>query len=182
MRTRISSAIVAVAALGLAAPAALAAELHVQMQRATPTGPGETIGTVSISAGVSGVVIFTTNLHGLPPGQHGFHVHEKGDCGPGTTGGAYPEVTLAGAAGGQWDPGHTGRHAGPTGEGHLGDLPVLEVDNNGVAKETLSAPRIKDMAALKGHSLMIHAGGDNYSDQPKPLGGGGARIACGVIE
>jgi Cu-Zn family superoxide dismutase len=44
------------------------------------------------------------------------------------------------------------------------------------------APRIKDIQALKGHALMIHAGGDNYSDQPKPLGGGGARIACGVIE
>jgi Cu-Zn family superoxide dismutase len=29
---------------------------------------------------------------------------------------------------------------------------------------------------------MIHAGSDNYSDSPKPLGGGGARIACGVIE
>jgi superoxide dismutase, Cu-Zn family len=28
---------------------------------------------------------------------------------------------------------------------------------------------------------MIHAGGDNYADQPQPLGGGGARIACGVI-
>ncbi|MBF9200908.1 superoxide dismutase, partial [Acinetobacter baumannii] len=24
--------------------------------------------------------------------------------------------------------------------------------------------------------------GDNYSDSPLPLGGGGARIACGVIK
>jgi Cu-Zn family superoxide dismutase len=32
-----------------------------------------------------------------------------------------------------------------------------------------------------GHSIMIHAGGDNYSDQPAPLGGGGARIACGKL-
>ena len=44
------------------------------------------------------------------------------------------------------------------------------------------APRITDLAALRGKTLMIHAGGDNYSDQPKPLGGGGARIACGVIQ
>lgn len=29
---------------------------------------------------------------------------------------------------------------------------------------------------------MIHAGSDNYSDDPKPLGGGGDRIACGVIQ
>ena len=40
----------------------------------------------------------------------------------------------------------------------------------------------KDVSALRGKSVVIHAGGDNYSDQPQPLGGGGARIACGVIE
>jgi superoxide dismutase, Cu-Zn family len=29
---------------------------------------------------------------------------------------------------------------------------------------------------------MVHAGGDNFSDQPEPLGGGGGRIACGIIK
>jgi Cu-Zn family superoxide dismutase len=38
------------------------------------------------------------------------------------------------------------------------------------------------MADVKGRSLMIHAGGDNYADQPAPLGGGGARVACGAIK
>jgi len=38
------------------------------------------------------------------------------------------------------------------------------------------------VADVKGRSIMIHAGGDNYSDQPAPLGGGGARIACGVAK
>ncbi|MFZ2076615.1 MAG: superoxide dismutase family protein, partial [Xanthobacteraceae bacterium] len=42
-----------------------------------------------------------------------------------------------------------------------------------------TAPHLT-VAAVKGHAIMIHAGGDNYSDQPAPLGGGGARIACGV--
>jgi Cu-Zn family superoxide dismutase len=37
------------------------------------------------------------------------------------------------------------------------------------------------VADVKGRSIMIHGGGDNYSDQPAPLGGGGARIACGVV-
>ena len=48
-------------------------------------------------------------------------------------------------------------------------------------KGKLHAPNlaVKD---LKGRSVIIHAGGDNYSDQPAPLGGGGARIACGVIK
>jgi len=44
------------------------------------------------------------------------------------------------------------------------------------------APRLKRLEELKGHALMVHAGGDNYADQPKPLGGGGARVACGVIK
>jgi Cu-Zn family superoxide dismutase len=43
------------------------------------------------------------------------------------------------------------------------------------------APNLK-LADVKGRAIMIHAGGDNYSDQPAPLGGGGARIACGVIK
>jgi Cu-Zn family superoxide dismutase len=42
------------------------------------------------------------------------------------------------------------------------------------------APRITNVSTLRGHAVVIHAGGDNYSDVP-PLGGGGARIACGVI-
>ena len=88
----------------------------------------------------------------------------------------------AGAAGGHFDPQHTGKHAGPQGNGHLGDLPVLQVAANGAATETLTAPRIIDVGALRGKALMIHAGGDNYSDQPAPLGGGGARIACGVLQ
>jgi Cu-Zn family superoxide dismutase len=38
------------------------------------------------------------------------------------------------------------------------------------------------VADVKGRSIMIHSGGDNYSNQPAPLGGGGARIACGVVK
>jgi superoxide dismutase, Cu-Zn family len=67
------------------------------------------------------------------------------------------------------------------GAGHLGDLPVINTDRYGSAHIVLVAPRITAVSALKGHSVVIHAGGDNYSDTP-PLGGGGARIACGVID
>ena len=85
------------------------------------------------------------------------------------------------AAGGHLDPSNTGKHEGPYGKGHLGDLPVLYVGADGKAMLPVLAPRLK-VADLKGRSLMIHAGGDNYSDQPDKLGGGGARIACGVIK
>jgi Cu-Zn family superoxide dismutase len=72
-------------------------------------------------------------------------------------------------------------HMGPMGGGHLGDLPLIMVGADGTAKSTLTAPRIKTLDPLRGHALMIHVGGDNYSDQPAPLGGGGARMACGII-
>jgi Cu-Zn family superoxide dismutase len=157
--------------------AAAATELRADMRLSTPSGPGEAVGTVTIADGPQGAMI-KTDLKGLPPGPHGFHVHEHGSCEPAAANG---HATPAGAAGGHFDPQRTGKHAGPRGEGHLGDLPVLQVAANGAAAETLAAPRIKDVGALRGKTVMIHAGGDNYSDQPEPLGGGGARIACGVL-
>ncbi len=56
---------------------------------------------------------------------------------------------------------------------------MLTVDEGGKATAPVVAPRLK-LADLTGRALMIHAGGDNYSDQPEKLGGGGARIACGM--
>jgi Cu-Zn family superoxide dismutase len=157
---------------------AQAAELRAEMRQATPTGPGDAIGTVTISDSPVGVA-FKTALKGLPPGPHGFHVHENWSCAPGTANG---QPVPAGGAGGHLDPAHAGKHEGPEGSGHLGDLPLLTVAPDGTANVSLTAPHIKDLAALRGKALMIHAGGDNYSDQPAPLGGGGARIACGIIE
>ena len=110
---------------------------------------------------------FTPNLSGLTPGEHGFHVHVNPSCG------------MAGQdAGGHYDPQNTGRHEGPNGNGHLGDLPTLSVNSSGAATTPVVAPRVQ-VTDLDGRSLMIHAGGDNYSDTPAPLGGGGARVACG---
>ena len=159
--------------------AAQAQSLIAHMAMATPTGPGMPVGTVQISDSPGGAVI-VTDLQGLPPGMHGFHVHAGMSCAPGPdkTG----KVIPAGAAAGHMDPAKTGEHEGPLGAGHLGDLPVLTVAADGGAHETLVAPHIVSVAALKAHVLMIHAGGDNYADTPAPLGGGGARIACGVIE
>ena len=162
----------------LIAVPAVAADTVVKMQRVTLDGTGEPLGTVTI-AGLDAGATFKLDLHGLQPGPHGFHVHEKASCDPTAANGT---PVPAGAAGGHMDPDHTAKHAGPGGEGHLGDLPVLDVAADGTATQTLTAPRLKDVEALKGHALMIHAGGDNYSDSPSPLGGGGGRFACGVIQ
>ena len=148
------------------------------MHQATPSGPGEALGTVTIGDGASGAIVKTA-LKGLPPGMHGFHIHENGSCEPTTVNG---QPIPAGGAGGHFDPQQTGKHEGPEGGGHLGDLPLLQVAADGTLTQTLAAPHMKDVGALRGKTVMIHAGGDNYSDQPQPLGGGGARIACGIME
>jgi Cu-Zn family superoxide dismutase len=163
--------------LALATPA-LCQSLHASMALATPTGPGAAVGDITITEGPDGAQ-FALDLHGLPPGPHGFHVHVMPSCAPGEKDG---KPVPAAGAGGHLDPDNTGMHMGPMGGGHLGDLPLITVDANGAAKTVVTAPRIKTLDPLRGHALMIHAGGDNYSDQPAPLGGGGARIACGVIE
>ena len=83
-------------------------------------------------------------------------------------------------AGGHFDPNSTGVHQGPQGQGHLGDLPVLYVDAKGNATRASWAPRLKT-SDLAGRAIIIHSGGDNYSDVPKKLGGGGSRVACGLV-
>lgn len=140
-------------------------------------GIGKSIGTVTLSDSPQGLVL-ATDLSNLKAGQHGFHVHENPSCAPKDKDGK-PVAGLA--AGGHYDPGKSGKHAGPAGAGHLGDLPALNVDEQGRARGSLLAPRLK-LADVTGRSLMIHEGGDNYADDPKPLGGGGGRIACGVIK
>lgn len=121
-------------------------------------------------------VAFFPNLKGLEAGIHGFHIHENADCGKNDKG-------LGMKAGGHWDPAQTTNHSLPWDDnGHKGDLPALYVDKDGNANNPVLAPKIKDLKELKKHALMIHFGGDNHSDNPAALGGGGARMACGVIK
>jgi Cu-Zn family superoxide dismutase len=163
-----------------AAPAAFAKgakPIKVTMNKVTADGVGESIGTVTIKEGKDGVTL-EPNLHGLAPGEHGFHVHEKPSCDPADKEG---KKTAAQAAGGHFDPDATKAHKGPGGGGHKGDLPKLVVSEKGEAKEKLEVKGLT-LADFQGRALMIHAGGDNYSDTPKPLGGGGERIACGVVK
>lgn len=161
--------------LALVSTASALAEVKVEMNRVSTEGVGETMGTIVIEQTDAGTV-FSPQLTGLEPGAHGFHVHENGSCEPAKSGG---ELTAAGAAGGHFDPADTGKHTGPYGSGHLGDLPVLYARADGSTDDPVLAPRVK-LEDVRGRALIIHAGGDTYSDEPK-LGGGGKRVACGVI-
>ncbi|TPV41993.1 superoxide dismutase [Cu-Zn] SodC2 [Pantoea deleyi] len=161
----------------IACGSAQAASEDVTIHQVTAEGIGQSLGTVRIDETQYGLQ-FTPDLQGLKPGIRGFHVHAKGSCEPGESDG---KVVAAGAAGGHLDPANTGKHLGPYGEGHLGDLPAIYVDDAGKATYPVLAPRLKSLQEIKGKALMVHAGGDNHADHPQPLGGGGARYACGVI-
>lgn len=152
------------------------ADVIVQMNLAGEKGAGDPVGRVTITSSPYGLV-FTPDLSGLPPGLHGFHLHEHPSCEAKEKDG---KMVPALAAGGHYDPAASKKHGLPWGDGHLGDLPALYVDSAGKANYPLLAPRLK-LADLQGRSLMIHVGGDTHADHPAPLGGGGARLACGVI-
>lgn len=164
------------AALICMAPLAMA-ETTVELHKATPEGQGESIGSVTLEDTEHGLLI-TPDLSDVPSNSmHGFHLHENASCAPTTDNG---ETTPAGGAGGHFDPEETGTHAGPYAEdSHLGDLPLLTADDDGRIQTPVLAPRLTE-SDLDGHALVLHEGGDNYSDMPS-LGGGGARLACGVI-
>jgi Cu-Zn family superoxide dismutase len=163
------------ATLALAA-AAQAAELTVPLKAATAQGTGAALGSVRIAETPYGLA-FYPELTGLAPGLHGFHVHEKPSCEPAEKDGS-PVAALG--AGGHLDPAGSKKHGEPWGEGHLGDLPPLYVAADGTASTPVLAPRLK-LADVRQRSLMVHAGGDNHADHPQPLGGGGARVAGGLI-
>lgn len=155
---------------------ASAATLDVTLKEALPTGAGNDIGVVTITETDYGL-LFTPKLTGLTPG---FHIHANGSCEPDMKDGK-PVPALK--AGGHLDPEKVGVHLGPYNkDGHLGDLPGLVVNDKGVADYAVLAPKLTKLDQVKDKAIMVHVGGDNYSDDPAALGGGGARMACGVIK
>ncbi|MGR6830855.1 superoxide dismutase family protein [Aliivibrio wodanis] len=161
--------------LFLASMAVNASNISVDMK---DLDSGKMVGSILIEQNEYGVV-FKPNLSGLPSGLHGFHIHENNSCDTSEKNG---KTILGGAAGGHYDPMKTGQHGFPwSNDNHLGDLPPLYINMDGNAVQPVLAPRIT-LPNLSGRSLMIHAGSDNHSDHPKALGGGGARLVCGVIK
>lgn len=158
---------------------AVAETVKAEVFASTAEGSGMSVGTVTFEDSKGGLKI-SLDLRGLPAGEHGFHVHEKPDCSPMKA--ADGAVTPAGGAGGHYDPTKSGKHLGPNNGGHMGDLPLLVIKSDGTNKGTMSV-LLKNVKAkdFKNRAVMIHAGGDNYSDTPVALGGGGGRIACGII-
>ena len=148
-----------------------------------PSAPLQAIAVLHATAGnkVSGIVKFTevadgvqvqAEITGLTPGNHGFHVHEFGDC-------SAPDVSSAGA---HFNPTNK-PHAGPDAlERHVGDMGNVGADSSGKAKLEYVDHQISltnDQQSVIGRSVVVHAKADDLKSQP--AGDSGARIACGVI-
>lgn len=171
MKTAALLLIPLVAACAGCKPASGADGVEVRMHLIDARGVGESIGWVRLSDGEAGLRV-ETRLSDLPPGAHGFHFHEVPDCGPAEKDGT---LQAGEAAGAHFDPQATGRHAGPEGQGHAGDLPMLKASPSGRASAILHAPQLK-LANLGRRALIVHRDPDDYAGSP-----GGARIACGIV-
>ena len=140
--------------------------------RLEPTRGNSTQGTVRFVQSGDAVRVSGT-VSGLKPGaEHGFHIHEKGDCSSGD----------GNSAGGHFNP--TGTPHGQPGKGphHTGDLPSLRADGNGVATFNFESRSIRvgsGATDIVGRGLIVHANPDDYVTQP--TGNAGARLACAVI-
>lgn len=136
-----------------------------------PTAGNKAAGTVTFTQRGDKVVV-VAKVSGLPPGSHGFHIHEKGDC-------SAPDGT---SAGGHFNP-LAKPHAHPTvADRHAGDLPMLEADASGNATLTATIDVITIGSAatdIVGRGVIVHKDPDDWKTQP--TGNSGARIACGVI-
>jgi len=112
-------------------------------------------------------------VRGLKPnGEHGFHIHERGDCSSGD----------GMSTGGHYNPGGHRHGAYGRGEHHVGDLPSLKADADGVARFAFESSSIAVGSGrndIVGHGLIVHRDPDDYTTQP--TGNSGPRLACAVI-
>lgn len=134
-------------------------------------GLDKKLGTVIVTENDTGISIFI-EANGLVPGEHGMHIHEKNNMMPSKD--KNGNDIIGGMAGEHWDPNDTKQHLGPNGGGHKGDLPKILVPLSGKLKTTIKIAEVY-IVDIKDKSIIIHAKGDNYSDNPNLLGGGGAR-------
>lgn len=142
------------------------------MAKLQATSGSKVRGDVKFTQPAEQKVMVSAVIYGLKPNsEHGFHIHEKGDC-----------AENGNAAGGHFNPLGTnhGKYDGQ--QHHMGDLPSLMADSNGVATVNVESPDIsllEGQGNVIGRAVIVHAQPDDYVTQP--TGNAGARIACAVI-
>ncbi|MEN5209608.1 superoxide dismutase family protein [Stenotrophomonas terrae] len=139
-----------------------------------PTKDSTVAGTINFSL-VDGQLRASGDISGLKPdSEHGFHIHEKGDC-------SAPDGS---SAGGHFNPGSSEHGSISTAMHHGGDMPNIKADAQGNAH--IDGPvasnvnvGVGDGFDIVGRGLIVHADPDDYKTQP--TGNAGARLACAVI-
>ncbi|MBM7704632.1 superoxide dismutase family protein [Metabacillus iocasae] len=136
---------------------------------------GDKVGTITVEEEADGVKL-DFKMDGLPPGEHGVHIHEKGNCDA-------PEFKTAGNHFNPDQKPHGLLH--PEGA-HAGDLPNIIVEDDGKFEGSLTAPgvtmkegKMSLMKRMEGSSIVITNKPDDGMTQPS--GDSGKRIACGII-
>ncbi len=118
-------------------------------------------------------VAIVAHIVDAPPGTHGFHVHEVGDC-------SAPDFT---SAAGHFNPSGA-IHGAPTDpEHHAGDLGNIVVGEDGTAHVELTSAMLtveEGPNSVVGRAVILHEKADDFATQP--TGAAGSRIACGVVE
>jgi len=137
-----------------------------------PTKGNSVSGTVNFTQ-KGEVVLVEAKISGLSAnGTHGFHIHEKGNCG----------AADAASAGAHFNPSGS-KHGGQVGAiRHGGDLGNLRADANGFAQASIQVAGITlgtDPKSIIGRAVIVHGGPDDLKSQP--AGNSGARVACGLI-
>ncbi len=167
--TLLASSVLALAACASTAPGPGATASLV------PTRGNATAGTVQFVQ-QGDVVRVSGEVRGLKPNaEHGFHIHEKGDCSSGD----------GLSAGGHFNPAGKPHGHGGMGEGahHVGDLPNLKADAQGVARFSFESRTLRIGSTandIVDRGLIVHRDPDDYVSQP--VGNAGPRLACGVIQ
>ena len=149
---------------------------------ARPTTTAQITGT-SPSSKLSGRAVFAQAANGVhvivtianaPPGKHGVHIHEHGNCGD-----------AGKAAGGHFNPDHVPHGFLPKdglAKAHAGDFGNIEIGPNGSGRLELILPGLTLTESTKynigGHAIIIHEKADDFG---QPTGNAGGRIGCGVV-
>ena len=136
-----------------------------------PASDQTAAGTVVLTQLADGAVEVKVDLTGVPPGVHGFHIHEKGDC-----------ANNGGAAGMHFNPATTDHGAPNMPPHHAGDFGNVTANEAGEVHTTFTTRSVTlDSGANSavGRAFILHAAPDDLKTQP--TGNAGARIACGVV-